>query len=111
LIAALTDDVGADLAAIGEVETAIGVARGVEYTIENQESLDRDVAYPKIDDSGWGPYEYGQFWHLDAKRGLFMVTAEGAEPGPLLDEAIGAIPLLLETIEFADLDEASDFDS
>jgi len=104
LITALTNDVGADLSPIGEVTTPIGVASGFEYTVENQDSLDPDVAWLQVGDGGWGPYSFGEFWLLDTERGLFMVTAEAVEPGPLLDEAIVTAGRLLETIEFADLD-------
>lgn len=103
LIAALTGDVGADMTPIGEVTTPIGVARGFEYTVEDQELLDPDVAWLKIGDGGWSPYVFGEFWLLETERGLFMVTAEAIEEGPLLDEAVVTVARLLETIEFADL--------
>ncbi len=104
LMTALTDDVGAELSPIGEVTTSIGVARGFEYTVEDQDSLDRDVAWLQVGDGGWGPYPFGEFWLIDTERGLFMVTAEAIEKGPLLDDAIVTAARLLETIEFADLD-------
>ncbi len=103
LVAALSGDVGANLSPIGEVTTVIGVARGFEYTIEDQESLDHDVAWLQIGDGGWGPYPFGEFWLIDTERGLFMVTAEAVDPGPLLDEAIVTAGRVLETIELADL--------
>ena len=104
LIAALTNDVGADLSPIGEITTSIGVAQGFDYSVENQESLDQEVAWLQVGEGGWAPFPFGEFWLLDTERGLFMVTAEAVGPGPLLDEAIVTVAQLLETIEFADLD-------
>ena len=104
LISALEADVEVDMAPIGEVATSIGVARHFAYTGTGIEASDPDVAWLKVGDGGWAPYPYGELWLLDTERGLFMVTAEAFEPGPLLDEAIVTAVRLLETIEFADLD-------
>lgn len=104
LIAALTDDVGVVLSPIGDVATSIGIAQGFEYTIENQELLDPELDWLKVGDGGWGPYPFGELWLIDTERGLFVVSAEAVDPGPLLDEAIVTVARLLETVEFADLD-------
>lgn len=103
LTTALTDDVGATLVPIGEVETAIGVAQGFEYTVENEDELDRDIAYLEVGEGGWNPFPFGQFWLIETERGLFMVTAEGVTQTELLEEAIVAAQRTLETIEFIDL--------
>lgn len=106
LTTALTNDVGADLVPIGEVDTAIGLAHGFEYSVENYESLNFDVAFLKVGNGGWDSLATGQFWLLDTERGLFMVTAEAVTTGALLDEAIVTAQRVLETIEFADLGAA-----
>jgi hypothetical protein len=103
LTAALTDDVGATLAPIGEVETAIGVAQGFEYTVENEDDLDPEVAYLEVGEGGWAPFPFGQFWLIETERGLFMVTAEAINPRGMYDVAIADVQGVLETIEFIDL--------
>ena len=103
LTATLTDEIGATLVPIGEVETAIGVAQGFEYTVEDEDELDPETAFLEVGEGGWAPFPFGQFWLIDTERGLFMVTAEGINPRGMLDEAIVTAQRVLETIELIDL--------
>lgn len=106
LTAALTADFGATLVPIdGEIDTAIGVAQGLEYTI-NDDAPDSDIANLQVGETIWLPANgSGQLWLIDTERGLFMVTAEGLSgtSQERLDEAIVVSQRVLGTIEFIDL--------
>ena len=113
LTAALVDGVGAEMTPIGEVDTEIGPAQGFEYSgvqypASREEAIELDNFLFAGPDWIWIPYPMGQLWIVDTERGPLVVTAEGFEGGPLLDEAIVTMNLVLETIEFADLDQPAD---
>jgi hypothetical protein len=110
LATALTEHVGAELTPIGEVATGIGPAQGFEYTASEYDPTHREETLAQnrhllaSDVWIWLPFPFGQMWIVDTDQGPLLISAEAFERGPLLDETIATLDLLLETIEFADLD-------
>ncbi len=107
---ALADHVGVDMAPIGEVTTPIGPAQGFEFSgfdtpTSREEAISDDNFLFAGPEWIWIPSPVGQMWMVDTERGPILVLAEGQETGPLLDEAIVTLDRVLETIEFADLDQ------
>lgn len=111
LATALTEHVGVELTPIGEVATGIGPAQGFESTASEFDptlSTEEKFQLPHLLASDvqwfWSPSPFGQVWIVDTDRGPLLISAQAPERGPLLDELIATLELLLETIEFADLD-------
>jgi hypothetical protein len=111
LATALTEHVGVELTPIGEVATGIGPAQGFESTAsEFDPTLSKEEKFqlPHLlaTDVGWAwlPSPFGQVWIVDTDQGPLLISAQAPERGPLLDELIATLELLLETIEIADLD-------
>ncbi len=108
LVAALIDHVGVGLIPIGDVVTAIGPAKGYEFTygedvLTPEQATGRPHLIPNQIGWKWVPWApLGQIWIIDTEAGPTMVHAMGNEQGPELDEAIATLDRVLETIEFTD---------